>query len=272
MHLARHPAAYALLALVGCSGCLSWLHPIRPPEDCCNPALPCAAKQHVYIFLIHGVDPLNYANLSGVRDYCIDLGYNNTYYGMLYHGRTFEQEIRRIHADDPQARFVLLGFSAGANVARSLCQRLQDDPSLQLDLLIYTGGNTLENEPSSRPENVIKVVHILATGYVWKGTSLAGAENYKYTKTWHFGSPTHPETLRLLTRELTAVACRVGIPVSAEPPGTEPNTLPAPRPLPAAGRDEWDFLKPAAFLAPPSQPARGLDRGPQTQLTTAVKR
>src|SRR6516164_2582567 len=68
----RVALAAAALLLLGPAGCMSFLHPVdRPaPEQlaCCE-QLPTACRQQVYVFFIHGVDPLDYANLSGVRDY-----------------------------------------------------------------------------------------------------------------------------------------------------------------------------------------------------------
>ena len=59
-------------ALIAAPGCLSFVHPIDPaiPElaDPCR-MLPKCARDHVYILFVHGMDPADCANLSGVRDY-----------------------------------------------------------------------------------------------------------------------------------------------------------------------------------------------------------
>src|SRR4029079_19289987 len=78
------------------SGCVCYLHPVakQTPEvlaPCQSVTL--AAKDHVYVFLIHGMDPLNYANLSGLRDYIQGLGFHKTYYGQLSHTPHFTREI-----------------------------------------------------------------------------------------------------------------------------------------------------------------------------------
>ncbi len=240
------------------AGCVGFLHPVAPlprglAASCHD--LPHCCRDHVYIFLINGLDPGNYCNLSGVCDYLHTLGFNKTYYGQLYHGAYFEKELRRLHEADVEARFVLIGFSYGANVARSIAQDVKDE-GIHIDLLVYLGGNTLTNTPRDKPENVGQIVNVLATGWIWNGDTIDGAENVNLPNVWHFGSPTHPQTLEILARDLVEVASQVPVPRrDAGPiPWTTDESAPPPRPVqpPSAGpRGEWDFLKPAEQLQMP---------------------
>src|SRR4051794_38610689 len=81
-------------------GCFSYLHPVPPPQpemlECCR-SIPKAGKSHVYIFLMNGLDPVNCANLTGVRDFLLALGFNKTYYGQLYHYYWYKSEVCKIH-------------------------------------------------------------------------------------------------------------------------------------------------------------------------------
>jgi hypothetical protein len=237
----RRALALCLLAAawLATPGCMSFLHPVEPltPEtrtackiypDCC--------RDHVYVFLVHGMDPLDYANLEGVRDYVQELGFHKTYYGQMYHGWKFDKEMHRIHLEDPDAHFVLIGFSFGANVVRYLANTARDD-GIPIDLLVYFGGNTLHNEAYDQPDNVVRVVNILASGAIWNGAWMDRAENVHETDVYHFGSPSHPYSIELLTRELGEVASHVAVAEEGAPP-----------PPPAEG--EWDFLKPVARLKP----------------------
>ncbi len=251
----RHVLAVALLAAVlSGSGCLRAFHPIRPtcPDGTVSPTcLPRCCRDHVHVFLIHGFDPLDLANLKGLRDHCHQLGFNNVHCGQVFHGAACADRIRRINATDPEARFVVLGFSAGANVARGMANELQVKDNIAVDLLVYIGGNTLANVPQSRPENAGKVVHILSKGDGWTGRPIDGAENVHYADVWHFGAPTHAETLQLLSRELAEIAERIPR-VEHEPPPAE-NLAPTPRLVvrhTAHKPDEWDFLQPASQLRP----------------------
>src|SRR5438128_2674390 len=80
-------------------------------------SFPACCRDHVYIFLVNGLDPINFGRLLGLRDYVRKLGFRQTYYGQMFHAAYFKKEIRRIHQEDPEAHFVFIGFSAGMNVA-----------------------------------------------------------------------------------------------------------------------------------------------------------
>ncbi|HXG08438.1 MAG TPA: hypothetical protein VNK04_01485 [Gemmataceae bacterium] len=246
--------------LASASGCFH-VHAIAPPgpewvEPC--QSIPLSGRNHVYIFFVHGLDPLDCANLKGVCEFVQRLGFNKTYYGQLYHTGHFRNEIRRIHQEDPDARFVLIGFSFGANQVRSIAQAVKPD-GITIDLLVYLSGNTLKNIPRDRPENACRIINILAEGCIWNGAMLEGAENFQVNKVWHYGSPTHYYTLDTLARELAAVAATVPVVLPPEPHlEPDPEAAPTPRPLtrpPDSPRDEWDFLKPVPRLGDRMPPA-----------------
>jgi hypothetical protein len=261
----RRWVGFCLLAgaLAAGPGCLTCLHPVAPPPlelaQACQEAPDCC-RDRVYIFLVHGMDPLDSANLEGVRDYCRRLGFRNTYYGQLYHTAYFRREISRIHREDPGAHFILIGFSFGANMVRNIAQNVKAE-GIPIDLLVYLGGNTLENIPHDRPENAARIVNILASGCIWNGAWFDDAQNLHETDVWHFGSPSHPQTLEILARELGRIAASVSFVVPVEPPVPAVyNDEQTPRKVTvtSTGRpDEWDFLKPVSRLkaAPETNPA-----------------
>jgi len=205
--------------------------------------------------MVHGLDPLNVSNLSGVRDYLHQLGFTKTYYGQLYHAWWFEKELHRIHHEDPEAHFVLIGFSYGANVVRHLAHSAQRE-DIPVDLLVYLGGNTLENIPDDQPENASHIVNVLASGFIWNGATFDRAENIHVTDVWHFGSPSHPRTLEALGRGMALVAESLPVPQGT----THADDLgPTPRPVvtqPRTRRTEWDFLQPVHQLPVPTWPEK----------------
>jgi hypothetical protein len=213
------------------------MHPVEePPPDAWTTLkmFPQCARDHVYLFFITGLDPFDHSNLTGLIEYCRTLGFNNSYYGQMWHGHRFADEVRRIRREDPEARIVLVGFSFGANVMKLMANSLHHKNDIPIDLLVYLGGNTLENVPENRPDNVLKVVHILATGYIWKGHQIDGVENCKLADAWHFDSPTHPHTLAMIAHELAEVVARV--PVVEVVPGPREALVPVPpeaEPIPA---------------------------------------
>ncbi len=243
----------AALCLGTASGCLSFVHSLdAPPKEQLVPGdmIPAPARHHVHIFIIHGMDPLDLANLAGLTEYIQALGYPKTHYGQMYHLWGFTDELRRIHKEDPLARFVLIGFSFGANMVRDLANFIKDE-DIPIDLIVYLGGNTLDNTVRTQPEHVLHIVNILATGCIWNGTTMDRADNLHYDDVWHFGSPTHAKTRALLSRELAVVAGRVPY-IERLPAPTPPELEEAPRPRPYKANKvqqapevsaDWDFLK-----------------------------
>jgi hypothetical protein len=215
-----------LAGLVGTSGCLGFLHPVEAiPHAEAAPEcrqLPESCRDHVYIFLMNGLDPVNYGNLTGLRDYIKEQGFGKVYYGQLYHSRRFTGEIRKIAHEDPQAHFVLVGFSLGSNAVHEIAQAVKPE-GIHIDLLVFLSSNhplmIMSQQP---PANVGRAVNILTDGVMgWMG-ELAYAKNVHLTHTLHFGSPTHPTTLHTLAGELRAVAVRVALeqPPEIPAPGT----------------------------------------------------
>jgi hypothetical protein len=268
--------------LSGGPGCLAYVNPVEPAphelhQECQE--IPVCCRNRVHIFFLQGTDPLDICNLSGVRDHVQAQGFIKTRFGyFIHHTGYFEEQIVRIHEEDPEARFVLVGFSYGALAAREIANRLCER-EINVDLLFYLGGNTLDDSPRSHPPNVLRVVNILAVGCIWNGANIEGAENIQLTDVWHFGSPAHPCSVELLDRELVTIAYRVPIIQVLPPPLPDPSPvprpiappppdqLPPPRKLPtqASTPSGWDFLDPdgmggtrgsaPAHLAPIGLPA-----------------
>lgn len=255
-------AAHWLLALglAASSGCFH-LQPLAAPQADCQRTcheLPRGCRNGVYVFLLNGLDPGNCANLTGLRDYLHELGFIKTYYGQLHHTTWFAKEMRRIHCEEPDARFVLIGFDLGANGACSLARAVAPD-GIVIDLMVYLSGSHLK-DTADRQGNVFRVLNIQGCSRLDKGRPLTGAENVRIPEASHYGSPTHPYTLEALAHELAQVAALVPVraPVELAPP-PEADAAPTPRPVPAPSReirDEWDFLKPVSRLGQRPGPGR----------------
>src|SRR6516164_3293218 len=108
---------WLLAAALANAGCLSCLHPMpAPPVEevhACDTCPPCC-RNHVYVFFLNGFDLFDSANLSGLRKYVQQLGFIKTYDGQFYHASAFAVEMRRLHNEDPQAHFVVVGYGYGA--------------------------------------------------------------------------------------------------------------------------------------------------------------
>jgi hypothetical protein len=243
------------MLLAAASGCLSCVNPIKPPpaevvasyaeisHDC---------RRHVYVFLIHGMDPLDCSNLYGLHKYIVSLGFSQVYLGQMYHFWQMRSKLLQIHKEDPAARFVLIGFSWGANLVRDIALDAGKQ-KITIDLLVYLGGNTLENTPHNQPPNVLHIANILASGCIWNGCRMDHADNINYDDVYHFGSPCHGRTLDYLARELAVVAHRVVLP---------PHVSMTPPPIPASLPPQWDFLQ----RRTPANEPRGMTAAPVSRL------
>ena len=184
---------------------LGFLHPLPASEPViCRQCrtLPPEAKDHVYVFLINGLDPLYFGNLNGLSAYLQNaLGFKQVEAGQMTSTLALRSRITHIRACDPQARIVLIGFSAGANCARSLAHALKKD-DVTIDLLIYLGGITVFDGDYSRPENVRRIVNINCDRAL-RG-DICGARN-EHLPVRHFGLPSCARTIEILTEELVAL-------------------------------------------------------------------
>jgi hypothetical protein len=253
------------------SGCLSWVHPIAEcdathqagyqaiPADEPAGSDTVGHPERVHIFFIHGLDPLDAANLQGVREFCHHHGFWQTTLAQFYHGPEVAQRIRCVKDADPHARILIFGFSAGTCTSRSVVYTLHEKSGIDVDTVIYTSGITLGDNDYSRPDYVGKVIHIRDCGKLLSGVTLSGAENYKYTDVWHFGSPTHPQTLALLLRELHDLSLSIPHDLSAGRLSAAAIQPTEQIPIHMTGTSQavhrppstWDIVRPASALTVP---------------------
>ena len=173
-------------------------------------------RDRVHVFLVNGVDLLNAGNMTGLRDFIRQLGFVHVHEGQVYDLFAFQDDIRRLHREEPDAHIVLIGFSLGANVVHEIASGI-DDNGAKIDLMVYLSGNHVVMPlPRSRPANVGRVLNLLAGGLMEKYGFRDYAENIRVAGSRHFTLPTHPLTLEALERELAAVAGSVVIPM--QPP------------------------------------------------------
>lgn len=246
----RRLACVLTAALAGLSGCVSCLCPVAPVSS--DTAARCAAmpqvsRNHVYIFLVNGECPFDLANLGGLRDALISLGYTKTYRGEWYHTGYFKDEIRRLRRQDESARFVVMGVGQGAGAARDLADAVRPNGAT-VDLLVYCGGDggTLAGSPSHRPSNALRVIRLVSDG-ADTVTFEEGVDLVRYPDGGPFGSPTGGYPMEVLARELMEVASNVRVVDQRPPAEAGPERGPPPRAVEARElmpRDDWDFLKP----------------------------
>jgi hypothetical protein len=195
---------------------------VLPPPTVLTPVLPHTPAAVVYcegeakdpqtrVYLVNGADPCGWAAMSKLADWIRMAGYPRTKYGEVYEIVPFEWEIRKTHRQDPTARFVLIGFSAGTLAVRMAANRLVRD-GIPVAMLGYVGGDYLGDTAYTRPAGVGRVVNVTGNGFLltgrnlfWNGTTITGAANVRLPAS-HFWLPTHPQTFAMLHAGLTEVS------------------------------------------------------------------
>ena len=178
-------------------------------------AIPQEKKDRVHFFLINGIDPLYSGNLNGVAAYFRSIGFANTSCYQFPSTWKVRRQIETIRRSDPEARIVLLGYSAGANIVRLLANNVQRE-GIHINCLIYLGGDTVFNSPSSRPPNVGQIVNINGHGMIFlgrdlyfKGEDIDGAVNHRVDAR-HILLPSQGDTINLIGEQLIALAKKSG--------------------------------------------------------------
>ncbi len=191
-------------------GHLQPLQPPRPEIEAIGLAVPQQSKDHTYLFFINGLDPYYIANFRAQCQYMKTIGYSNSFCGKLKHVELFRSKIIDVRKEDPQAHVVVVGYSFGANCARTLANLLKED-NVRIDLLVYLGGDTIMDSPASRPTNVNQVLNITAHGFfmlggdlLFHGQDIQGASNHRVDAK-HFFLPTRAEVTELLIQYIAGL-------------------------------------------------------------------
>lgn len=239
-----------LLALMisglGCSCHVQQLQPSQEDVAHICQRVPDKAKNNVHIFLLQGNDYLDCSDLKKLKGYLHGLGFNQVWYGHSHHASAFAKTIREHFYHDPEARFVLIGNGWGAVKARDLASELKEE-GIYFELLVYLGGVMMQDGLRDRPENVVRVRHILGWGWCFDGHFLNEAENL-VLPVHHSALPTHAKTKELLAFDLGCIAgtipVEVPMPTLELPQGIRPSKeLPLPE---KETSEEWNFLQPTA--------------------------
>ncbi len=171
------------------------------------PLPPEAARDHTYFLVVNGADPLFLAKVDQFCDGIRCAGYKNVELYMLRHGWATEKQICCIRRHDPNAKIVLVGYSFGAKVVRKVCNSL-DCQKVWVDMLVYIGGDYINDSDFSRPMNAGRIVNINGHGFIgtggdlfFNGTEIGGAANYRLCAR-HFGLPKQPDTLGILLQHV----------------------------------------------------------------------
>lgn len=233
--------ATAVLASVwGSSGCISCDHrasklAMDAGPDC---TIPLADRRHVYVFMVNGITLGSDTALYGLRDELARHGFMKVATGQTVHALWMRKEMVRIKADDPAARFVVVGFDIGCTVASQLAsQAMIDGLPLDAVILLDPPGRT-QVDDSTVPRLVIRSGTGRDPAFVPDGAIIPDVG--------HAELPKHPETVGSIVRLLGEVSMKVEHGTAYSPvfisnyehtPPLRTNSTPG-----AEDQAEWNFL------------------------------
>lgn len=241
---AKHLLGVGTLLALANAGCVSCHYPAQSQflEACHTSPVPSPVRNHVYLFMMNGVDIFDCAGLTTLRDKVCEAGFPKVYYAQRADRRWYEAEIRRVYLADPAARFVVLGIGSAADHLVPLVAGAVDD-GLPVDRLILLDPmGTTVGASASVPVTVLQ-------SRSWSHSAQA-TENVTVMDVSHFGLPTSVPVIETVIGQMVASAHQVG-PLDgprlpALPLSDKPVPLPRPRevtPHEAEKPDAWDFLK-----------------------------
>lgn len=232
--------AVGLVTLVAAPGCV-----------CCRPEahkqmleagptcdLPTYERQRVHVFLVNGVVPIGLCGMEKLRDRLSDLGYAKVYSGQPVHAGWMAREMCKVFAEEPDARFVLIGYDLGGPVALKLAAEAAA-AGLPVDALVLL-------DPTGKPGEAGCAVRTLVVTSGASVTQMPHAERLAIPDAGHFTIATHPQTVAAVGNVLNASAAKVvrTSTIDLTPAWTYEDAPPA-RPLPHSPPNadpRWDFL------------------------------
>lgn len=263
----RHTVGALLFAaLIAGPGCMALdPKPIPLPPECTAQCgdVPCACRGKVYVFLMSGFDPLDLDRVKDFRTALIHAGFIRIYSGQGYHDTYFASEMHRLALEEPDARFVIVGFSLGADYAVSLAESV-GHYGIPVALLASVDPYWWSSAPTEKPANVEQVMHVHGEPWLLANRPSAGMD-VRIPESFPTNITAHPLTVESLARALISIADTLPHPPppTAAPPVADDHPTPRPVTRTEGPRDSWDFLKPIASLRSltPEEPSVGPNPG-----------
>ncbi len=229
----------------GCTTCRhsAFQESLRPVE---HVRVPAQARSKVYAFFMNGADLLELNGFSELQDGLICAGFPKIYYAQRADREWYYRELHRLHRDDPDARFLLVGYGSAADQIQELACRVSRE-GIALDAVVYIDpvgmkGDSMQNVPFRT---------VILKSHHWRGAPrLKAPESITVNNVGHISLPTHPATVQTLVDLMTESALRVPLPDATIdclplrdkgrpiPRPAEPKEIKAPPP-------GWEFLCPS---------------------------
>lgn len=244
--MARMTALWMMVTVAALAGgCTTCHHQacrsvLEAGPDC---TLPLYNRQHVHIFLVNGVAP---PGLEGLRDRLNEHGFPKVYCGQLPHAVWMGQELRRVAGEEPEAKFVIVGYDLGGAAAVKLATDAIAD-QIQVEAVILL-------DPVASDAAAIPGVRTLLVTSVKGAFTTPHTERLTIPDAGRFGLPTHLKTVAVVCNVLFEVASRIPPPPPAVETDWSYEHAPPVSPVtPALSSDPaWNFLRDIKTAPSPS--------------------
>ena len=173
------------------------------------------SKCKVAVFFIEDFD---FCDCSGFRELNAQIrasGFNNTYFGYLYHAHQFAKEIESLSQKDPEMHFVIVGRGLGGSAAYWVAGKVNP---ITVDLLVTL--NCHEKIWGTQHPNIVDNLHLPA-----------GENKTKENKKCEAGKACPPEKSldgHMVIAQISEIARQIEESKKGKP----------------TVKDNWDFLKP----------------------------
>ena len=173
------------------------------------------SKCKVAVFFIEDFD---FCDCSGFRELNAQIrasGFNNTYFGYLYHAHQFAKEIESLSQKDPEMHFVIVGHGLGGSAAYWVAGKVNP---ITVDLLVTL--NCHEKLWGTQHPNIVDNLHLPA-----------GENKTKENKKCEAGKACPPEKsldAHMVIAQISEIARQIEESKKGKP----------------IVKDSWDFLKP----------------------------
>ena len=236
----------SLLAGSGCETCGSRGFG-RAYEAGPNCEVPTCQRNQVYVYAVSGMNPADAWGVDKLREELNKQGFSKVSCGQSLLAFTFASEMRHIHAENPDAVFVIIGSASAAPTAKKLAENAVAD-GLQVAAFVL-----LDRDGRTAMPNL--GVRTLAIGGYGTATPAAG-ETVVVANTGRYTLASDVRTVDTVTKLLNEVAWTIPQTVELETEWSYPHTPPARPMLDTGPYVDWSFL-----FDEPGGMTRAIDEG-----------
>jgi len=235
----------ALCVAAGCTTCryTSFAESLKPVEQV-QVIAPARAK--VYTFFMNGADLLELYGFSELHDQLICAGFPKIYYAQRMDREWYHRELHRLHRDEPDARFLLVGYGTAADQVQELACQVSRE-GIALDAVVYIDPIGAKGDLTTD----VPYRALVLKSHHWRGgVRLKVPEAVTVNHVGHISLPAHPATVQTLVALMTESALRVPLPDQSIDclPLRNDGSRPIPRPAEPkeikAPPPGWEFLCP----------------------------